>query len=266
MPASRESRLANPHRPAGTRTRREPSRWMFSSCVPSVRWCGPMTHDTLSVSSQVVWLANRSGHPFTAPARSLGASGSDPTATSISRKRARPRTQRCVAATRASVSSLVRRPPPAVQVARLSLKVAGSMRPWEDSSSASTPLMDVPSEWLCESSMRWLSAGQRVILARALPDGLWGACGAEGAGVDVVGVAENVPEADQLGSADPEAQRIGSAGGVGPDRWAPRADEPLEADVHEERRAVADDRTAQRDRQLLGRKLLRPGCRTSPCR
>lgn len=36
------------------------------------------------------------------------------------------------------------------------------------------PPVEVPSEWLCESSMRWFSAGQTVILARALPEGMWG--------------------------------------------------------------------------------------------
>ena len=82
--------------------------------------------------------------------------------------------------------------------------------------------------------------------------------GAERAGLDVIGVAKNVPEANQLGPTDPEAGRVGSAGRVGADRRAPRADEPLEADVHEERSAVADDRTAERDRQLLASKTPGP--------
>jgi hypothetical protein len=54
--------------------------------------------------------------------------------------------QRCVAATRASVSSLVRRPPPAVQATRLALKVPGSTRPWEDNSKGPIPPLEVPSE------------------------------------------------------------------------------------------------------------------------
>ena len=70
---------------------------MFSSCVPTVRWWAPMTHDALSVSSQVVWLANRSGHPFTAPAVSVWVSISGPTSTLISGNGGAGK-QRCVAA------------------------------------------------------------------------------------------------------------------------------------------------------------------------
>src|SRR5262249_3096987 len=75
--------------------------------------------------------------------------------------------------------------------------------------------------------------------------------------IHAVGGAQNGLEPLRAGTTNADAGGVGSAGGIVPDREATAAREPLESSIEEQCYPVADDRTAQRDAQLLARELLR---------